>query len=199
MGFAPLLLFPSSCSTLRSCRVGISASTCSLSCRAITSLIYQEYGAGRFTLTGFYVRRIRRIFPALVLVLLSTTAASMIIMLPPDSIRFGSSVIASVLFYSNFYFWAQKGNYLRDGLEFEPLLHTWSLAIEEQFYILFPLFMFLALPRFKRLDLILIAGAIVSFALSVYLAATHPVAAFYFSPSRAWELLLGGWLAISGV
>src|SRR5215470_3510615 len=165
----------------------------------ITTLICQEYGAGRFTLTGFYVRRIRRIFPALVLVLLSTTAASMIIMLPPDSIRFGSSVIASVLFYSNFYFWAQKGNYLRDGLEFEPLLHTWSLAIEEQFYVLFPLFMFLALPRFKRPDLILIAGAAVSFALSVYLTVRHPVAAFYISPSRAWELLLGGWLAISGV
>jgi peptidoglycan/LPS O-acetylase OafA/YrhL len=165
----------------------------------ITSLICQEYGAGRFTLTGFYVRRIRRIFPALVLVLLSTTAVSMIIMLPPDSIRFGSSVIASVLFYSNFYFWAQKGNYLRDGLEFEPLLHTWSLAIEEQFYILFPLFMRLALPRFKRLDLVLIAGATVSFALSVYLTVRHPVAAFYTSPSRAWELLLGGWLAISGL
>jgi peptidoglycan/LPS O-acetylase OafA/YrhL len=165
----------------------------------ITSLIYQEYCAGRFTLSGFYARRIRRILPALVLVLLSTTAASVIIMLPPDSIRFGSSVIASVLFYSNFYFWAQKGNYLRDGLEFQPLLHTWSLAIEEQFYILFPLFMCVVLPRFKRPDLILIAGAIVSFALSVYLTARHPVAAFYFSPSRAWELLLGGWLAISGV
>src|SRR6266576_3793896 len=123
----------------------------------ITTLICQEYGAGRFTPTGFYVRRIRRIFPALVLVLFSTTAVSMIIMLPPDSIRIGSSVIASVLFFSNFYFWARRGNYLRDGLEFEPLLHTWSLAIEEQFYILFPLFMGLALPRFKRLDLILIA------------------------------------------
>jgi peptidoglycan/LPS O-acetylase OafA/YrhL len=165
----------------------------------ITTLICQEYGAGRFTLTGFYVRRIRRIFPALALVLLSTTAVSMTIMLPPDLIRFGSSVVASVLFYSNFYFWAQKSNYLRDGLEFEPLLHTWSLAIEEQFYILFPLFMGLALPRFKRLDLILIAGAAASFALSVYLTARHPVAAFYISPSRAWELLLGGWLAISGV
>src|SRR5262249_12876019 len=86
-------------------------------------------------------RRIPRILPALVLVLLSTTAVSVIVMLPPDSIRFGSGVIASVLFYSNFYFWAQKGNHLRDGLEFQPLLHTWSLAIEEQFYILFPLFM----------------------------------------------------------
>ena len=165
----------------------------------ITTLICQQYGAGRFTLTGFYVRRIRRIFPALVLVLLSTIAVSMIIMPPPDLIRFGSSVMASVLFFSNFYFWTQKGSYLRDGLEFEPLLHTWSLAIEEQFYILFPLFMRVALPRFKRLDLILIAVATVSFALSVYLTARHPVAAFYISPSRAWELLLGGWLAISGV
>jgi peptidoglycan/LPS O-acetylase OafA/YrhL len=165
----------------------------------ITTLIGQEYPAGRFTLTGFYARRIRRILPALVLVLLSTTAVSIIVMPPPDSIRFGSSVIASVLFYSNFHFWAQKGNYLRDGLEFEPLLHTWSLAIEEQFYILFPLFMRVTLPRFKRLDLILIAAAAVSFALSVYLTASHPAAAFYASPSRAWELLLGGWLAISGV
>src|SRR4051794_9462849 len=76
----------------------------------ITTLICHEYGTGRFTLTGFYVRRIRRIFPALALVLLSTIAVSVIVMPPPNLIRFGPSVMASMLFFSNFYFWSLKGN-----------------------------------------------------------------------------------------
>jgi peptidoglycan/LPS O-acetylase OafA/YrhL len=165
----------------------------------IATLIQNEHAAGRFTLIGFYERRIRRIFPALFLVLLTTTAIATIVMLPPDLARFGSSVVASALFVANFYFWAQRLNYLQDRPDFEPLLHTWSLAIEEQFYLLFPIFMLVARRVFKRLDLAFLAVALFSLALSVFLSTTHPRAAFYASPSRAWELLLGAWLAVTSV
>ena len=165
----------------------------------IATLILHEHAAGRFTLAGFYQRRIRRIFPALFLVVLSTVAMAALVMLPPDLVRLGSSVVASALFGANFYFWAQGLDYLQGKPDFEPLLHTWSLAIEEQFYLLFPIFMLVILRSFKRLDLAFLGLALASFAISVYLSTTHPRAAFYFSASRAWELLLGAWLAVTCV
>ncbi len=165
----------------------------------IARLILQQQAARRFSLLDFYQRRIRRIFPALFLVLFATLAIGATIMLPPDLVRLGSSVVASALFASNFYFWKQQLNYLRDNPDFEPLLHTWSLAIEEQFYLVFPLFILVTLRVFRRLDWAFLGVAVVSLAVSAYLATTHPRAAFYFSFSRAWELLLGAWLAASSV
>jgi peptidoglycan/LPS O-acetylase OafA/YrhL len=165
----------------------------------ITRLIQHELAAGRFTLLGFYERRIRRIFPALFLVVLATAAIAALLMLPPDLARLGSSVAASALFVANFYFWAQRLNYLQDWPDLEPLLHTWSLSIEEQFYLLFPIFMLVALRFFRRLDLAFLIVALASLALSVLLSTTFPRAAFYASPSRAWELLLGAWLAVTSV
>jgi peptidoglycan/LPS O-acetylase OafA/YrhL len=163
----------------------------------IAGQIHQEHVAGRFTLIGFYERRVRRIFPALFLVLLSIFAIAPFVMLPPDLGRLGSSGVAATLFISNFYFWARGQNYLRDLPDFEPLLHTWSLAIEEQFYLFFPIFVLLTLRFFKRLDLTFMGVALGSFAISIYLTSIHPRGAFYFSPSRAWELLLGAWLAVT--
>src|SRR4029077_20431268 len=161
----------------------------------ITGLIHQEHVAGGFTLLGFYERRMRRIFPALFLVVLSTFAIGAIVMIPPDLSRLGSSIVAATLFVSNFYFWERGLNYLRDAPEFEPLLHTWSLAIEEQFYLFFPIFVLLMLRFFKRLSFIFMVAALSSFAISVYVTSARPHAAFYLTPSRAWELLLGSWLA----
>jgi peptidoglycan/LPS O-acetylase OafA/YrhL len=165
----------------------------------ITKLILQEHAAGRFTLLGFYERRIRRIFPALFLVVVVASAMALFVMLPPDLARLGLSVVAAALFAGNFYFWAQRLNYLQDWPDLEPLLHTWSLAIEEQFYLLFPLFVLVALRFFKRLDWAFAGVALASLALSVALSTTHPRAAFYGSPSRAWELLLGAWLAVTNI
>jgi peptidoglycan/LPS O-acetylase OafA/YrhL len=140
---------------------------------------------------------VRRIFPALFLVLLSIFAIAPFVMLPPDLGQLGSSGVAATLFVSNFYFWAQGQHYLRDLPDFEPLLHTWSLAIEEQFYLFFPIFVLLTLRLFKRIDRTFMAVALASFAISAYLTLTHPRSAFYFSASRAWELLLGSWLAVT--
>jgi peptidoglycan/LPS O-acetylase OafA/YrhL len=118
-------------------------------------------------------------------------------MLPPDLGRLGSSGVAATLFVSNFYFWARGQHYLRDLPDFEPLLHTWSLAIEEQFYLFFPIFVLVMLRLFKRIDRTFMAVTLASFAISAYLTSTHPRSAFYFSSSRAWELLLGSWLAVT--
>jgi peptidoglycan/LPS O-acetylase OafA/YrhL len=150
-------------------------------------------------LLDFYERRIRRIFPALFLVLFATMAFGAAIMLPPDLIRLGSSVLSAALFVANFYFWKERLNYLQDNPDFEPLLHTWSLAIEEQFYRLFPIFLLALLRLFPRPGRVLIGVGLASLALSVMLSTTHPQAAFYFSGSRAWELLLGAWLAATNV
>jgi len=163
----------------------------------ITTLIYHECIAGHFSLLGFYQRRMRRIFPAFFLVVLSTFAVGAIVMLPPDLIGLGSSGTAATLFISNFYFWEQGQNFLRGTPEFEPLLHTWSLSIEEQFYLIFPIFVLVTLRFFKRLDFTFMAVALGSFAISVYLISADPRGAFYSSTGRAWELLLGSWLAVT--
>ena len=165
----------------------------------ITTLIVKDQATGHFSLVGFYERRIRRIFPALFLVVFATLAVAAMVMLPPDLSRLGASVLSTSLFAANFHFWKQRLNYLLDKPDFEPLLHTWSLAIEEQFYLLFPIFLLALIRFFKRLDLVFLSVAAASLALSVYLSATRPHAAFYFSPSRAWELMLGAWLAATNV
>jgi peptidoglycan/LPS O-acetylase OafA/YrhL len=165
----------------------------------ITNLICREHISGSFTVSGFYERRIRRILPALYLVVLSTLVIGTFVLVPTDLARLGSSAVAATAFVSNFYFWIQGDDYLLGRTEFMPLLHTWSLAIEEQFYVVFPVFTLLVLRFFKRrLGSIFLGLALCSFALSVYLALAHPRAAFYVSPGRAWELLLGACIAVGG-
>ena len=161
----------------------------------IAKLILQEHSAGRFTLIGFYERRIRRIFPALFLVVLATAAIASTVMLPPYLVRLGASVAAAALFVANFYFWTQRLNYLQDRPDFEPLLHTWSLAIEEQFYLLFPIFVLVALRFFKRLDLASLGVALVSLALSVALSHLPPLSTF--PPAALGSCCLGAWLAVT--
>ncbi len=164
----------------------------------ITTLICEQSRAGRFTLTEFYERRIRQILPAFLLVTLFTLVVGAIVLLPPDLSRLGSSSIAATLFVSNFYFWKYEWqNYLLDDTGAMPLLHTWSLSIEEQFYVVFPILTVTALRLFKgRLFPIFLGLALCSFALSAYLAFGHPKTAFFFSPARAWELLIGACLSV---
>lgn len=157
----------------------------------ITSIILTEKTEGRFSLTGFYARRIRRLLPALFTVMLVCLPFAWFWMTPPKLEFFGRSIVAVLLFVSNVLFWRESG-YFADAAEENVLLHTWSLAVEEQYYMLFPLFM-LVCWRFGRggLLLILIAGLLVSLAASEWAWRFQPAANFYLAPTRAFELLAG--------
>lgn len=165
----------------------------------ITGIIQKEIERGSFTFSGFYERRIRRIFPALFAMLLVTLVVGAWLLLPSDLMKLGNSTLSTLFFGSNVLFWRQSG-YFDTSSEFNPLLHTWSLAVEEQFYIGLPVLLIL-LHRYAKdwLKPILIGCAIVSFALCVWMQALRPSATFFLSPFRAWELLLGGLLAVGAV
>jgi peptidoglycan/LPS O-acetylase OafA/YrhL len=162
----------------------------------ISSVILSEMAASRFLLRSFYERRIRRIFPALLVMLLATSVLAYRYLLPVEMEDFAKSLVASIFSQSNFYFWHQSG-YFDAPAALKPLLHTWSLAVEEQFYIFFPLFL-VAIRRLypDRLRLSVAAIAVVSFAASVVAAYKYPNSAFYLAPTRAWELLLGTILSL---
>lgn len=162
----------------------------------ITGIIHKEIGRDQFTFTGFYERRIRRIFPALFAMMLTTLIVGTALLLPSDLERLGNSTLATLFFGSNVLFWRQSG-YFDSSSEYNPLLHTWSLSVEEQFYIGLPILLIL-LHRYAKnwLKSALVVCAIASFALCVWMQAIRPSAAFFLLPFRAWELLLGGWLAI---
>jgi peptidoglycan/LPS O-acetylase OafA/YrhL len=168
----------------------------------ITRLLMSDIAAGTFSIATFYERRIRRIMPALLTVLAATFTLGYMVSMPGDLADIGRSAVATTLFYSNFHFWLTSG-YFEAPHSAMPLLHTWSLAVEEQFYILFPLLL-LAIARYARgwFLTVLIPLALGSLALSI--AAVHygvaggfaASGAFYLLPTRAWELLLGALLAI---
>lgn len=162
----------------------------------ITALILEDLERGRFSLLSFYERRARRILPAL-FVMLAVCAVFALLWMPPSQMIFFSKAMAAVaLFASNVFFWRNRG-YFDVGSESNPLLHTWSLAVEEQFYILFPLFMILVW-RFGRRPLfwLLVVFAIGSLGLSELGWRYKAWANFYLLPTRAWELLAGSLCAV---
>ncbi|WP_374012384.1 acyltransferase family protein [Pseudoxanthomonas koreensis] len=165
----------------------------------ITGIIHREIQAGTFTFADFYERRIRRIFPALFAVLLATLAVGVWLLLPSDLARLGGATLATLAFVSNVLFSRQSG-YFDTSSEYNPLLHTWSLAVEEQFYIGLPILLIL-IHKFARtrLKAVLAACCIVSFALCLLVQPLRPAYAFFLSPFRAWELLLGGLVAVGGM
>jgi peptidoglycan/LPS O-acetylase OafA/YrhL len=160
----------------------------------ITSIIAREIDEGRFTLSNFWDRRIRRVLPAGTLTILLTIVAAYFVMLSDDFRSVGQSALAQAFFSSNILFW-RTINYFTDTATGLPLLHTWSLAVEEQFYLIYPLALLLCYRVAPRIVLgpvaILVVCAVLSLALSVTLVSLRPAAAFYLLPSRAWELLLG--------
>lgn len=164
----------------------------------ITSIIWNDISLDRFSLVSFYNRRIRRIIPALVATVFVSCIAAAFILLPEDFDAFGKSVVATALSGSNFLFWWDDG-YFVAASETKPLLHTWSLAVEEQFYIVFPLLIVLLRKQQRRLPLILMCGALVSFCIAVWSVTEAPQAAFFLLPSRAWELMVGALLAIGAI
>jgi len=161
----------------------------------ITRIILTELAAGRFSLADFYERRVRRILPPLFLVMLVCIPFAWFWLLPGDRRDFAASLAAVPVFASNILFWRQSV-YFDAGTELKPLLHTWSLAVEEQYYALFPLLLLLAwrLGRRSVLALMMVA-ALVSLGLAQWGSAAKPDAAFYLLPTRAWELAIGAFLA----
>jgi peptidoglycan/LPS O-acetylase OafA/YrhL len=162
----------------------------------ITSIIAEELTRGTFTFRNFYARRARRILPASLVVLVAVAAFGWVKVLPSDLIVLGKSVTATVAFASNFFFLGEADYFGADSHTLH-LLHTWSLALEEQFYLFFPLLMFSlrASSAARRLQILAaIAGA--SLVLSVVGTRWAPAATFYMLPSRMWELLAGSLVAL---
>jgi peptidoglycan/LPS O-acetylase OafA/YrhL len=162
----------------------------------ITSLIENDLKNGNFSIVSFYERRIRRIFPALVVMVLASFVGAWVLYMPPELELFGKSAVAASMFVSNILFWMEAG-YFDTVAEFKPLLHTWSLSVEEQFYVFYPLLMIVMnrLTRVRRLFTLSIVVA-ASFLVSIYWVEKQPVSAFYLLPSRFWELGVGGLLAM---
>ncbi|MCD8552853.1 acyltransferase family protein [Seleniivibrio sp.] len=161
----------------------------------ITGIISAEMSEGTFTVSNFYVRRIKRIFPALYFMMLVTIILSGFLLLPEHFRNFGKSVAATVFFSSNFFFWKQSG-YFDAAAETKPLLHTWSLGVEEQFYIIFPLFLLWLYKKRHNIKLAVAAVFVCSLALSIFLTYRKPEMSFYLLPTRAWELMLGTMLSL---
>jgi peptidoglycan/LPS O-acetylase OafA/YrhL len=161
----------------------------------ISSIIFSEIAASRFSVVGFYERRIRRIFPALFTMLVLFSAFAVVYFLPSELVAYGKSMGAATASVSNIYFWNHSGYF--DSPISQPLLHTWSLAVEEQFYISFPIFLVLVrkfLPERLRSSVVLLF--IASLLASILVVQHSAETAFYLPFTRAWELLLGTILSL---
>lgn len=151
--------------------------------------------SGEFSLANFYYKRIRRIFPALFTTFLATLIIGSVLLLPEFLTGLFKSVAASAVFVSNIFFWKDSGYFAATAVT-RPLLHTWSLSVEEQYYIFAPIWTMLVYSYFsRRWVLCFLPVILVSLALSIYATTTAPTANFYLLPTRAWELLLGALLA----
>lgn len=157
----------------------------------ITSIIYEELQQGTFSLANFYERRVRRILPALAFVLVATLPLAWYWLLPRELEQYGKSLVAVALFLSNVLF-ARSSDYFAPDTDTLPLLHTWSLAVEEQYYVLFPLLIMLAW-RFDRRKQFALLAVITTLSLGYAEWAVRgtPIDNYYLLGSRAWELLIG--------
>ncbi|MBK8396346.1 MAG: acyltransferase [Leptospiraceae bacterium] len=163
----------------------------------ITTIIWREILEDKFSIIRFYDRRVRRIFPALLIVLIATTVISILIFLPLDLIGFAKSIFATLTFVANIYFWRDT-NYFSRVAEEKPLLHLWSLGVEEQFYLLFPLLLLFLFRKAKSWTLIVLVGfcfgSLVSNVFALKFGANLP--AFYLLPTRVWEICAGAIIAL---
>ncbi len=165
----------------------------------ITSIILKDIQSGQFSISRFYERRIRRIFPALFPVIVFTIVVATFLFDPISFESFGKSITATTVFGSNILFWKESGYFDISSIT-KPLLHTWSLAVEEQFYIFFPLLL-IAINRFlkNRYLLWIIGIGFISLLSSIYGVYTYQVATFYLVHTRAWELLFGSLLSLGAI
>lgn len=163
----------------------------------ITTIILADLEAGRFSILKFYERRARRILPALFIVIAVCVPFAWLWLMPKDREEFSLSIIAALSFVSNIFFWRQS-DYFNAATELKPLLHTWSLGIEEQFYVLFPIFLMLVWRwRRTRIVMLLTIVVLLSLALAEYEISRKPDATFFLLPTRGWELGMGSLIAFS--
>jgi peptidoglycan/LPS O-acetylase OafA/YrhL len=156
----------------------------------ISAIIFSEIAGSNFSVLRFYERRIRRIIPALFGMLILFSIIASFYLLPTELVKYAMSLLTAVTSSSNFYFWQHSGYF--DSPESNPLLHTWSLAVEEQFYILFPICLVMIRWLFpQRLRLAVLILFFASLATSIVMVYYDPVSTFYLPHTRAWELLLG--------
>ena len=158
-------------------------------------LIEEARATGRVDIRDFYRRRLRRIAPVLLTVLFVTAIFAFLLLFPASLESFAISLLSSLGFFSNIYFWQESGYFAAQDSNI-PLLHTWSLSIEEQFYLFIPV-LILILARWKKaLYLCLLLAFVLSFSLSVWQSPLRPGASFYLLPTRVWELLFGTLTAV---
>ncbi len=161
----------------------------------ITTIILSELEKGKFSIVNFYERRARRILPALYIVMLVCIPFAWFLLLPSDMKDFSKSLVAVSVFASNILFWKESG-YFDTAAELKPLLHTWSIGVEEQYYTIFPLFLILFWKLGKRWVIVALGLVFVaSLALAQWALYAEPSAAFFLLPARGWELLIGAFAA----
>jgi peptidoglycan/LPS O-acetylase OafA/YrhL len=157
----------------------------------ITGIILRDFDAGRFRLRDFYLRRVRRLAPALLCMQILVLGIGAYLLLPADFVELARQSLATQLYVANIYYW-QTYNYFGISAQSAFLLHTWSLAVEEQFYLFYPLLLIIVLRYCRRyIDVALLLLAALSFALNLAQVHVRPEATFYLLPTRAWELLIG--------
>lgn len=163
----------------------------------IGGIIFRRARAGSFSFADFYARRARRILPALLAVVAACLVAGFFVLSAGELSDLATSAMGALSGLVNFKFWL-RSDYFAPDASFSPLLMTWSLAVEEQFYVLFPLLMLAVVPRGRRATIAALAlVAVISFGASLILTRTHPSFAFYLLPTRAWELAAGALLALA--
>lgn len=195
IAIAPVILFHAGLALFSGGFVGVDVFFV-ISGYLITGIILSDLDANQFSITSFYERRIRRIFPALFTVILACLPFAYAWMLPLQTQDFLQSLAAVATFSSNFLFW-REGGYFGAASELKPLLHTWSLSVEEQFYFVFPVTVLLMWRIARRNFLaILTIFCAASFAFAVWATDRYPGASFYLAPTRAWELLAGSICAL---
>jgi len=165
----------------------------------ITLILDKEIRSGIFSFKSFYLRRIRRLLPALLFMLSTTTVAAFYYLVPGDLIAFGTSLKYSLFSLSNVYFWLNTSGYFAKNINELPLLHTWSLSVEEQFYFVWPITL-IVMNRFLSRSttwILFIIGFLLSFGLADWASINKAGAAYYFLPTRAYELMTGAGLALA--
>lgn len=164
----------------------------------ISTIIFENLDRGTFSFADFYARRIKRIFPALLLVLIASFAFGWFLLLADEFKQLSNHIVAGAGFVSNLVLWSEAG-YFDNSAETKPLLHLWSLGIEEQFYIVWPFVLWFAWKRKLNLLTLTVIVSLISFGLNLKGIKQDSVATFYSPQTRFWELLSGSilaWLAI---
>lgn len=157
----------------------------------IATLIISQLSINIFSLHHFYIRRVRRILPALFIMMLVSIPFAWILLLPSDMKEFSQSMVSVVIFLSNILFWMKSG-YFDTSTEIKPLIHTWSLSIEEQFYILFPVICIIIFKFSKRNFLLIFSLiALIGLLTAQHITTNYPSMAFYMLPTRGWEIICG--------